>query len=90
MHETLVNLMKLRVYEMDDNNAEAAHLIMSHIVDLVGLDAVLAAIPDNWEFSENMGGDNPTKEDFAKQWLWEQINPSPNEYDNLNKYANLR
>jgi len=55
--------------------SEAVQDAISAILEEPGmLNAVLAAIPDKWQYSEmRMGGDCPTKHVIAWWYLWELV-----------------
>jgi len=57
----------------DRANAIATEVISEILTLSKVLNAVLASIPEDWEYSEFKSGDSPTKKDFAFEFLWEYI-----------------
>jgi len=61
----------------EDEIAELASVVINQIIDIVGVDVLIVNVPDEWEYSESMGGDNPTKTTFVWWWLWDRLVAQP-------------
>lgn len=46
--------------------------IVAFTIEVAGVDAVLAKMPEDWELSSDFA-DSPTKYNLAYGWLWEQL-----------------
>lgn len=73
----LTLLPDVAAQEFADSKYETADEQRTHTIDqmlrLPGvLSAVIANIPDEWEYAESVHGDNPTKHMFAYAWLIEE------------------
>ena len=67
--------MSLKEKLQQDEPNEVACDVLTRILDQPGsVNALMQAIPDNWEHRCIRDGCNPTKRDFVFAWLWDLMN----------------
>ena len=56
--------------------ADYKYEVIVEVLKLPGIvDAVLAGIPVDWEYSESIWGENPSKKMFAVAYILEELSP---------------